>query len=171
MPFFTILRMYNLLHPPKPLNCPRTLWSKILLELRERGQGVRESGGFLLGRVEGGRRYVRDFVAYDTVDPNALQGIIVFDASRMDMVWSRCEAKGLEVVADVHTHPGGFGQSKTDQAHPMIPRKGHIAMIIPNFADRIYGPGQVGLYEYSGKQGWIDHSRLGPLFLRLEWIS
>jgi proteasome lid subunit RPN8/RPN11 len=167
----TIRNTYDLLHQPKRLNCPRNLWKKILLELRERGGGRRESGGFLLGYVDRGRRYVRDFVAYDVIDPNALQGIIVFDASNIDAVWRLCERTGMEVIADVHTHPGGYGQSRTDQAHPMIPRKGHLAMIIPNYADRLYRPGEVGLYEFRGHDGWLDHSALGPAFLRLEWIS
>jgi len=139
--------------------------------LRDRGEGRRESGGFLLGRVDGGRRFVRDFIAYDVIDPNALQGIIVFDASKMDSVWAYCERAGLEVVADVHTHPGGCGQSDVDQAHPMIPQRGHFAMIIPNFADRNYGPGEVGIYEFRGRDGWRDHSAAGSAFLRLEWIS
>jgi hypothetical protein len=51
------------------------------------------------------------------------------------------------VVADVHTHPGGYGQSGVDQANPMIPETGHLALIVPNFADRAYGPGQIGVYE------------------------
>jgi hypothetical protein len=141
-----------------------------LRELRERGSGRQESGGFLLGRIEGGQRFVRDFIAYDAIDPNALQGIIVFDASKMDAVWAYCTETGLSVVADVHTHPGGYGQSGTDQDHPMIPQRGHLAMIIPNFADRLYRPGKIGLYEYCGRAGWRDHSALGPAFLRLEWI-
>jgi proteasome lid subunit RPN8/RPN11 len=138
--------------------------------LRERGGGRRESGGFLLGRIENGQRFVRDFIAYDVIDPNALQGIIVFDASKMDAVWAYCERAGLEVVADVHTHPGGYAQSRVDQDHPMIPQRGHLAMIVPNFADRIYRPGEMGLYEFRGRDGWCDHSALGPSFMRLEWI-
>ena len=160
-----IRHIYNQLHPPKRLNCPRSLWKDILRELRERGGGRQESGGFLLGHVEGGRRYVRNFIAYDVIDSNALQGIIMFDASKMDTVWA------MEVVADVHTHPAGYGQSGTDQAHPMIPQRGHLAMIIPNFADRFYRPGEIGLYEFQGRDGWRDHSASGAAFLRLEWIS
>ena len=148
-----IRRMYNRLHPPKRLNCRRRLWTKILRELRKRGRGRRESGGFLLGRIEGTRRFIENFMAYDDIDPNALQGIIIFDASRMDLVWAKCEAEGLQVIADIHTHPGDHGQSDVDQAHPMIPQRGHLALIVPNFADRTYRPGNLGLYEYQGRDG------------------
>ena len=88
----------------------------------------------------------------------------------MDLVWARCEAEALQVVADIHTHPGGYGQSGVDQAHPMIPQRGHLALIVPNFADRTYRPGGVGLYEYQGHNGWIDHSQHGTDFFRLGWI-
>jgi proteasome lid subunit RPN8/RPN11 len=167
----TIQHTYNLLHPPKRLNCPRTLWSKALRELRSRGGGRRESGGFFLGTTDGPRRYATEFVPYDEIDPKALQGIIVFDASRMNKVWSYCETRGIEVVADVHTHPGsGYGQSGVDRDNPMIPQRGHLALIVPNYADKIYKPGEFGIYEFCGREGWRDHSRLGSAFMRLGWL-
>ena len=45
-----------------------------------------------------------------------------------------CKARGLTVVADVHTHPSGAEQSGSDRAHPIIARAGHLALIVPNFA-------------------------------------
>ena len=139
----------------------------MLLKLRERGQGRQESGAFLLGREIDGVRVIEDFILYDDVDPNALRGIIMFDGSKMDKVWQRCEATGLQVVADVHTHPYGYQQSHIDQANPMIPQSGHIAMIVPNFAQQLFGPEQVGIFEYRGKGRWKDHS--ATRYLALSW--
>jgi proteasome lid subunit RPN8/RPN11 len=121
-------------------------------------RGKRESGGFLLGRRTPDARVIESFLPYDDVDPNALRGIILFDGSKMDTVWELCRREGLEVVADVHTHPGGFGQSQTDRDNPMIPEVGHIALIVPNFADAAYLPGDIGIYEYRGRRQWIDRS-------------
>lgn len=141
----------------------------MLSELRRRGGGVREAGGFLLGRREAsGARRITGFIAYDDVDPLALRGIIVFDGSKMDRVWALCREQGLEVVADLHTHPGGYGQSDIDQANPMLPERGHMAMIIPNFADRDYRPGQIGIYEFEGRGTWRDHSPQGRRAFRME---
>jgi len=115
---------------------------------------------------------VREFIAYDDIDPNALQGAILFDGSRMDVVWERCRQKNLEVVADVHTHPSGYGQSGIDQANPMIPERGHIALIVPNFADQIYNPGEIGIFEFIGKrEGWANHSRKGRTFFYVGWFA
>ncbi len=130
---------------------------------------MREAGAFLLGRrTADGRRRIEAFLPYDEIDPHCLRGWIHFDGSRMDEVWRRCAALNLSVVGDVHTHPGGYGQSHVDQANPMIPEVGHMALIIPNFANRTYGPGEVGVYEYRGAAGWRDHSRHGAKALRLE---
>jgi proteasome lid subunit RPN8/RPN11 len=134
------------------------LWLKALAVLRERGGGHRESGGFLLGRRVDGVKTIESFLPYDDVDPLALRGAILFDGSKMDVVWDLCRLKGLEVVADVHTHPGDVGQSQTDRDNPMIPEVGHVAIIVPNFADRTYLPGEIGIYEYRGRRQWTDRS-------------
>lgn len=86
----------------------------------------------------------------------------MFDASRMEEVWRICERRNTSVVADIHTHPGwSFRQSQIDQDNPMIPERGHLALIVPNFADRDYMPGDIGIHEYQGRDGWADLSSLG----------
>lgn len=135
------------------------MWLETSSLLRERGRGHRDSGGFLLGRRVDGLRTIEAFLPYDDVDPHALQGAILFDGSKMDVVWDLCRREGLEVIADVHTHPGGgVGQSRTDRDNPMIPEVGHVAIIVPNFADRTYLPGEIGIYEYRGRRQWTDRS-------------
>lgn len=87
----------------------------------------------------------------------------------MDLVWKECRVRGLQVVADIHTHPSGdYRQSSIDRANPMIPEKGHIAMIVPNFADRCYLPGEIGIYEFRGGGAWLDRSSLGRRFFALR---
>ena len=150
--------------PPARLKCRRRLWTEVLRQLRERGGCEKESGCFLLGVRTGESRSIKAFVAYDTVDPKSLQGSIVFDGSRMDKVWTICREMGLQVVADVHTHPFGFAQSSVDRANPMIPECGHLAIIVPNFADRDYLPDSIGIYEFRGRGVWLDHSAEGSRF-------
>jgi proteasome lid subunit RPN8/RPN11 len=148
--------------------CRRRLWASILSELRAQGRGERESGGFLLGRRDGNCRVIEGFLAYDVVDPHAVRGHIEFDGSRMDAVWSECRRRSLQVVADVHTHPGGFGQSDVDRANPMIPELGHVALIVPNFARQFSLPGKIGIYEFRGREGWLDHSARGSRFFAVR---
>jgi proteasome lid subunit RPN8/RPN11 len=148
--------------------CRRRLWAEVLRELRERGCGQRESGGFLLGRREDAGRVIEAFLPYDLVDPNALRGHIEFDGSRMNLVWAECRRRGMQVIGDVHTHPRGYGQSAVDRANPMIPERGHLALIIPNFAQRFCLPGEIGIYEFRGRNGWADHSAAGARFFAVR---
>jgi proteasome lid subunit RPN8/RPN11 len=170
MSISTILNTLFRKRPTPRLTCRKKLWRKIQSELRARGNGKIESGAFLLGRNLGGTREILDFIAYDDIDPNCLQGDIQFDGSNMDMVWARCRAQAMDVVADIHTHPGGYGQSSIDRANPMMPQKGHLALIMPNFADRLYLPGQIGIYEFLGPGRWVSHSALGSAFFTIRGL-
>lgn len=134
-----------------------------------RGGGRGESGAFLLGRrpTRGPIRIVA-FVLYDDLDPHCLEtGIIRFNGRCFGQLWTICEQMGLEVVADVHTHPGGCDQSASDQAHPMIARAGHIAMIVPRFARPGVRREEVGLYRYQGAQTWqtVEPQNRGHFFI------
>ena len=149
--------------------CDPATWSAGVRELATRTNGsVRESGAFLLGDEQGATKRIRDFVFYDDIDPHALDsGIVHFEGSRLPKLWELCRERGYGVVADVHVHPWGYGQSTSDQADPVIPRVGHIAFIIPHFAHAGTEPGDIGLYEFRGGTRWLDHSKAGARFFAL----
>jgi len=140
------------------LEIPTPLWRALCLELRCRGRGENESGAFLLAKP--GSVRVERILYYDDLDETALDsGIITFHAPGFVRLWDYCGREGFRVVADVHTHPTEWtGQSWSDQIHPMIAIAGHIALILPNYAqhdvDTLHG---VGIYEYLGDHKWRKH--------------
>ena len=132
--------------------------------------GRRESGAYLLGveLPDGGKR-ILEFVYYDDIDPRALEtGEVTIRQTALPRLWAHCRTRGYGVVADIHVHPGSCRQSSSDQANPVMPRAGHLAMILPDFAQRQTEPGGIGLYEFLGAGRWADHSASGPRFLKLE---
>jgi proteasome lid subunit RPN8/RPN11 len=136
----------------------RSLWDGLIAELADRGQGRRESGAFLLGRVDGELTRLVDAIYYDDLDPHCLTGGISLASWAYGPLWQICEQIGLGVVADVHTHPGSsVGQSSIDRAHPMISMAGHVALIIPNFARGVITPRDVGVHDYLGEGRWKSH--------------
>jgi len=156
----------SLLEPEHQVSCSAGLWREGLAELRRRGGGFRESGAFLLGdrtsALARDRRHVKRFIFYDDLDPRCLDtGIIVFDGTGYGPLWKACRETGLTVIADVHTHPGIARQSDADRRHPMIATPGHIAIIVPNYAERGARVEELGLYEYLGSHEWNDHSGEG----------
>lgn len=138
----------------------KSLWKNLQRELAERGSGTRESGAFLLGRINRpGRRIVERFIPYDDIDPHCLDtGIIDFNGACFEKLFDICRASGLKVVADVHTHPGEPYQSRSDRDNPMIAREGHIAFIVPNFAQNLAEVHEIGLYRYLGNRRWENLS-------------
>ncbi len=158
------------LAPPR-LRCRRDVWEAGVSELARRTLGGRrESGAYLLGSHRKDRsREISEFVFYDDIDPKALDtGIVTIRQNALPRLWEVCRARGLGVVADVHVHPHGYGQSESDQANPVIPRVGHLALILPNFARGVPMPGSIGMYEFLGGGEWATHSGKGARFFRLE---
>jgi proteasome lid subunit RPN8/RPN11 len=132
-----------------------SVWKKLVTELKRRGFGKRETGAFLLGN--GTENEITTFICYNDLDPHAFDsGIIIFNGDGYIPLWEYCSKQNLKVLADIHTHPGDWtGQSSSDMKHPMIAQKGHIALIVPQFATKrnqlLNG---VGIHEFLGKQQW-----------------
>ena len=155
--------------PPPEILCCTKVWRDGVAELKRRAGGRRESGAFLLGSNNKARQ-IEEFVFYDDIDPNALTtGIVIIDGRLLGDLWAHCRQTRRAVVADVHVHPAGFGQSPSDRANPIIAEVGHIAIILPDFAARATKPGHIGVYEYIGSRNWRDRSFDRPSPLHVGW--
>jgi len=114
---------------------------------------------FLLGEEEDGVRVVKEVVFYDDLDRHAyVTGVCVLHADEFAKLWAICREKKLSVVADVHLHGGGAGQSESDRTNPMVARSGHIAIIVPNLARMPVHMKCLGIYRYEGSHRWADFS-------------
>jgi len=152
------------------LICGTKVWNKGVDELRRRAGGKCESGAFLLGATNGKIRKIQQFVFYDDVDPTCFaNGIVEFDGAKFGIVWQKCRDLRMTVVADVHVHPCGFGQSRSDRQNPMIPNAGHMALVLPDYAARASMPGGIGIYEYLGGRQWQDYSAQGNRIFHVGW--
>lgn len=149
----------ELLAPKHILCCSSKLWTTGLQELKRRGKGSRESGAFVLGTEQNGRRRISRFVYYDDLEPDCLNtGVVVMTGEGYGSLWRLCKETGLKVVADIHTHPGVARQSYLDKTNPMVATQGHIAIIVPNFANAVDNADSLGMYEYLGSHKWHDFS-------------
>jgi hypothetical protein len=99
------------------------------------------------------------------VDPDAYQrGAIAFHANGCAALWQHCRESQLQLLIDVHTHPGSdVRQSAIDERHPMLPVLGHTAMIVPNFARTAWWSLKaIGVYEYLGGFRWRTYAASAP---------
>ena len=156
--------------PSPKLLCDAKTWRFGVAELKRRTLGRRESGAFLLGTKSKNVCRIKEFVFYDDIDPNALAtGIVLIDGRLLGSLWDRCRKTGQTVVADVHVHPGGFRQSASDKANPIIAEVGHIAIILPYYANRDTMPPGIGVHEYLGARQWRDHSDDRKSIFHIGW--
>jgi len=131
------------------------VYSKLLAHLRAAGEGVRESGAFLLGSDSGQNRTVSDFLPYEKLQDDALNDDYVeLNACAFSRLWEHVRTTGLVVVGDVHTHRFGPRQSLSDRRNPMIALQGHVAIIVPNFAQGHIGVEDLGIHIYQGSHAW-----------------
>src|SRR5665213_3064062 len=154
--YFTmrITQVFNLRKPL--LAFPKETWLSLLAEMSQRGEGRRESGAYLL---------------YDDLDPDCLVGAIDFGSIGYHRLNKQCRERGLRVIADVHSHPGGATQqSYVDQRHPMVSREGHLALIVPNFAQGHIRKHQVGLHRFHSSGEWDEWSGVDSAKrIRISW--
>lgn len=145
-------------HNPS-LQIPSALWHTLLAELHRRTEGRHESGAFLLGHIHENGRRVEQIVYYDDLDPNAYEtGVVVMHAASFGQLWELCRAQKLSVVADVHVHPEGAWQSLSDRDNPMIAQRGHLALIVPDFARPPVWLKTLVFLEYQGGHRWRELS-------------
>ena len=148
------------------LEISKQKWSELILQLKVSGNGINERGAFLLASKDS--KVISDFICYDELEPTCYDSkIIVFQTDGYRILWKYCLDNNLIVVADVHTHPHKWtGQSLADMQHPMILQKGHIALIVPNYAQgRINSLRGVGVYEYQGDKKWKSYQLKSKILL------
>lgn len=139
------------------IKIPRLTWMRLVSALTQRGGGRRESGAFLLGQADGSDPRVESFVCYDDLDPQALDsGIVMFHARGLSALWQLCSERNVQVLADVHTHPtADVRQSSVDREHPMLPVKGHVALILPRYGRASkWSLEGVGMHVFEGGKRW-----------------
>lgn len=142
------------------------LWTGLIKHLCNQGHGIRESGAFLLGQMTGTDRRVTAFLPYEELQADALQeDYVTLSAESFSKLWTICREHSLSVVADVHTHRFGPQQSRSDKANPMVAIAGHIALIVPRFAQGSIQLEDIGVHIYQGSHRWI--SQFGPDARRL----
>lgn len=145
--------------PDQSLVCPKRLWRSLVQELDRRGGRKHEAGAFLLGNISGERRSASAVVFYDDLDPKSYaSGVCILDGNAFGRLWAICRERKLTVVADVHTHPAQAFQSISDRTNPMVAQAGHVAIILPDFAQAPIDLSKVGVFQYRGSHLWTDRS-------------
>lgn len=151
------------------ITIPWYRWVRLILELKRRGEGLRESGALLLAKKN--QRRVVEVLYYDDLDPKCLDtGIVRLNGSALVAAWEYCRRKSLTIVADLHTHPtADTRQSESDKQNPIVRDKHHTAIIVPRFAQGShFSLSGVSTYDYLTNKEWRSCS---PSEKRLKLVA
>jgi proteasome lid subunit RPN8/RPN11 len=132
------------------------LWRATWEGLHERGGGEREAACVWAGSREGAVEAAQEIVFLDDL-PGTVGRRLQHRTSREAVaeMLARTRQLGLDIVADIHTHPESWvGLSPVDQEHPIEYRIGLLALVLPNFGAGVPDLRLAGVHEYLGGGRW-----------------
>lgn len=65
---------------------------------------------------------------------------------------------GLDLIGQIHSHPGAAYHSDTDDAYPIVTVTGGISVVVPNFATGRLKLSEWAVYRLVSDQGWLELS-------------
>jgi hypothetical protein len=145
---------------------------KILAEMRERLAEVGLQGAEAFALWAGARIDTRTFRVSALVIPGQQaykteSGVCVTvpgdELHRLNM-W--LFENGLELIAQVHTHPTDAYHSETDNAFPIVATIGAFSLVLPDFASRPFSWNEVAVYRLNTKGEWaeLDQQEINRVF-------
>jgi hypothetical protein len=134
----------------------RKVWKDTWGGLRERSRGPTEAGC-----VWGGERLADLLRATEVLFFDALPGTRrsalshVLSKDGAAALFESMSARGLDIIADIHTHPAGMPElSWIDEQHPIEYRVGLLALVVPGYARHRPALSGIGAHEYLGDLRW-----------------
>lgn len=143
----------------KRLLLPQTLLEHTHTTLRE--IGVNEVEGLVLwaGRQEGATAWVEAVLLPEQQALRTASGLSVHIAGteihRIN-VW--LYKKRMELIAQVHSHPGEAYHSELDDAIPITTTAGNLSLVVPDFARGPIDLATYAGYRLSNDGSWVDVS-------------
>lgn len=161
------IRVVSVRHRPERLNVlhiPEVLHSDTLAHLREAGRQHREQNAFWGGHITGeGIGVVATLYLPSTF--NHARYVTIGDPDVLARMNAEVQRRGEFLLAQVHSHPRDAFHSETDDEGAACGDPGFLSIVVPNYADRDYGPADWAAFEMT-PGGWAElprHERIERL--------
>ena len=132
------------------------LWKLTWEGLSKRSDGRIESLCIWAGQRSPDVSVVTEVIFLDGIE--GVEGFALFHRITREataQIFAILKDKGLQIVADVHTHPGDWvGLSDTDREHPLEYRVGFISIVLPYFGRTDPMQEDIGMHRYEGNHQW-----------------
>ncbi len=155
-----VVRVLSVRRRPERLEhlvLPQTVHLETLAHLREAGRRRREQGAFWGGLVSAeGVGLVTTLYLPRT--RNNFGWVEISDEGVLERLNQAVAERGEYLLAQVHSHPRDAFHSETDDAGAICGDPGFLSIVVPNYADRDYGPDEWAAFELTGG-GWREWDR------------
>lgn len=130
----------------------RSAYDGLLQCLAPASEARHEGVALLLGRAFGAKVSVLQSVRPYAVTSRGSFEIPVRDMAR---VVSLAMDHNLEIVGQVHTHPGKAYHSEGDEEGANIRYDGFVSIVIPDYGDHLPGRDGWAMYRFNDTHGWV----------------
>lgn len=129
--------------------CLQALCACLEPEIRRGHEGV----AYLLGQTDGTAT-----LAVAAVRPEAVTspGSFAVSAPAMAKVVRTATKAGLQVVAQVHTHPGGAYHSDGDVEGARIVYRGFVSAVFPDYGRQLPALDGAAIYIFRSESGFVE---------------
>lgn len=109
-----------------------------------------------------GMREGNTFSITQTIIPRQKAGavedglIYVVSGEELERIGLALYDNGLQLFAQIHSHPGAAYHSETDDAYPIVTVLGGISIVVPNFARGCVRISEWAIYRLLPITGWTE---------------
>ncbi len=140
----------------REVRVPRELADTAREHLRSAGAKGCEAFVLWAGRADGERFDVLATLVPRQTAHRAPSGLLVEvgeDELFRINVW--LYENGMQLIAQLHAHPGEAYHSGTDDAYPIMAQAGGLSLVLPDFAVRPFDVRDLAAYRLLPGRGWV----------------
>jgi hypothetical protein len=131
--------------------------------MRAAGKARLEGMVLWVGRQQGYVFSVTDLIVPEQRGLSTPDGVCaIVDAPELQRLNMHLYRNSLELVAQVHTHPGRAYHSDTDDRYAIANTVGCFSLVVPNFAKRDYALHDCAVYRLNARGEWIEVDESAP---------
>jgi len=140
---------------------PAGLIDRVVSHLRTCGAHGLEGVAFWAGRLEGSQFLVTQaFVPrqHALIDTRSGVGVAI-DGDELFRLNVWLHKAGLQLIAQIHSHPGSAYHSSTDDDMSVVTRVGALSIVVPDFAAGVFDLSTIAVHRLAKDGGWKKLSK------------
>lgn len=127
--------------------------------MRTVGASGREGLVLWVGRREGTTFVVSEVVIPEQRGIRTMDGVcVIIEGPVLARLNADLYKRQLQLIAQVHSHPGSAYHSATDDDYAIATKIGCLSLVVPNFAVRPFSLAECAVYRLSASGKWFELS-------------